>query len=59
MEQNNEVVEGNEFESTHNGNTYTVQRIEGNRVQLSSPETGASWHTVSKVEKDIADGVLN
>jgi hypothetical protein len=59
MARSTEVEAGNEYESTHNGNTYTVQRIEGNKVQLASPQTGASWHSLDKVKDDIENGVLN
>ena len=58
MKQNTEVVEGAEFTSNHNGNTYTIQRVEGNRVQIASPQTGASWFTLEKVEADLDNGVL-
>ena len=58
MKQNTEVVEGAEFTSNHNGNTYTIQRVEGNRVQIASAQTGASWFTLEKVEADIDNGVL-
>lgn len=59
MARNIAVEAGNEYESSVNGNTYTVQRVEGQKVQLASPQTGASWHSIEKVEDDIENGVLN
>ncbi len=59
MARSTEVEVGNEYESSHNGNTYTVQRVEGQKVQLASPQTGASWHSLEKVKVDIRNGVLN
>lgn len=50
---------GNEYESSVNGNTYTIQRISNEKVQLSNHKTGAGWHSVEKVKDDIRNGVLN
>lgn len=53
------VEAGDEYESEHNGEVYTVQRVEGEKVQLANHKTGASWHSLDKVVSDIENGTLS
>jgi len=61
MEDNNDAVDfaqGDKFTSDFNGYTYEIAKVRGNKAKISSPQTGANWFPVEKIQSDIDDGVL-
>jgi len=53
------IAEGDKFVSNHNGYTYEITKIEGDKAKIVSHKTGANWFPVEKIEDDIDAGVLN